>query len=90
MMQLSSKMMTHHSVVTSSLCIEILQIDKFGDFSSDIDFNSKKNKFRDVISLIINHCDPRRPKGASGRHKVSAGSAIKQSALVYIYIRIYK
>ena len=31
-------MMTHHFVMTSSLLIKILQIDKFGDFSSDIDF----------------------------------------------------
>ena len=31
-------MMTHHSVNTSSLRIKILKIDKFGDFSSDIDF----------------------------------------------------
>ena len=31
-------MMTHHSVMTSSLHIEI---DKFDDFSSDFDYNSK-------------------------------------------------
>ena len=33
--------MTHHSVMTSSLLIKILKIDKFGDFSSDIDFKTK-------------------------------------------------
>ena len=33
---------------------KILKIDKFDDFSSDIDFNSKTVIFRDVISLIIN------------------------------------
>ena len=48
------KMMTHHSVMTSSLLIKILKIDKFGDFSCDIDYNSGTNVFRDVISFIIN------------------------------------
>ena len=51
-------MMTHHSVMTSSLRIKILKIDKFGDFSCDIDHNSRTDVFRDAISLIINHCDP--------------------------------
>ena len=46
--------MTHHSVMTSSLRIKILKIDKFGDFSSDIDFNTKMDIFRDAIPLIIN------------------------------------
>ena len=32
------KMMTHHFAMTSSLLIKILKIDKFGVFSSDIDF----------------------------------------------------
>ena len=41
MMLLSLKMMTHHSVMPSSLRIKILNIDKFGDFSRDIDYNSK-------------------------------------------------
>ena len=63
-------MMTHHSVMTSSLLIKILKIDKFGDFSSDINNNSKTDIFRDAIYLIINQCDPRRPKGASGVHSV--------------------
>ena len=64
--------MTHHFVMTSSLRIKNFKIDKFGDFSSDIDFHSWTDIFRDAISLIINQCDPRRPKGASGGHKVSA------------------
>ena len=34
-------MMTHHFVMTSSLLIKILKIDKFGDFSCDIDYNSR-------------------------------------------------
>ena len=80
------KMMTHHSVMTSSLCFKILKIDKFGDFSSDIDSNAKMDIFRDVISLIINQCDPRLPKGASGGQKVSASRAAQASeAHLYIY-----
>ena len=71
--------MAHHSVMTSSLCIKRLQIDKNGDFSSDIDFNSKSETFRDVISLIINQFDPRKPKRASGGHKVSASREAQAS-----------
>ena len=71
--------MTHHFVMTSSLLIKILKINKFGDFSCDIDYNSWTDVFRDVISLIFNQCNPRLPKGASGGHKVSTS---KRSALV--------
>ena len=61
------------------------KIDKFGDFSSDNDFNSKTDIFGDVIFLIINQCDPRRPKGASGGHKVSASRTAQVSeARLYI------
>ena len=79
MMRLSSKKITHHSVMTSSLLIKNFKIDKFGDFSSDIDYNSRTDIFRDDISLIINQCDSRRPKGASGGHEVSASRAAKAS-----------
>ena len=80
-------MMTHHFVMTSSLLIKILKIDKVGDFSCDIDYNSRKDVFRDVISLIINQCDSRGPKGASGGHKVSASRAAQASEVrLYIYI----
>ena len=48
------KMMTHHSVMTSSLRIKIFKIDIFGDFSCDIDYNSRADVLRDVISHIIN------------------------------------
>ena len=72
-------MITHHFVMTSSLLIKILKIDKFGDFSCDIDYNSRKYVFRDAISLIINQCDSRRPKGASSGHKVSASRAAQAS-----------
>ena len=58
--------MTHHSVMTSSLRIKIKKIDKFSDFSSDIDYSSKTYVFRDVIYHIINQCEPRSPKEASG------------------------
>ena len=70
MMQLSSKN------DDSSLCYDviimhqILKIDKFGDFSRVIDHNSRTDVFRDVVSLIINQCNPRRPQGASGGHRV--------------------
>ena len=47
-------MMTHRSVMTSLLRIKILKIDKFDYFSSDIDYNSKTDIFRDVIHHIIN------------------------------------
>ena len=79
MMQLSSKN------DDSSLCYDVIithqkfKIDKFGDFSSDIDYNSRTDIFRDDISLIINQCDSRRPKGASGGHKVSASRAAQAS-----------
>ena len=52
--------MTHHFVMTSSLHIKILKIDKFDDFSFDIDFNSRAEVFIDAISLIIYQCDPKR------------------------------
>ena len=49
--------------------------------------NTKMDIFRDAISLIINQCDLRRKKGASGGHKVSASRAAQVSeARLYIYI----
>ena len=82
--------MTHHFIMTSSLQIKILKIDKFGDFPCDIDYNNRTDIFRDVISLIINQCDPRGSKGASGGHKVSACRAAQASeARLYIYINKY-
>ena len=86
------KMITHHYVMTSSLRIKIFKIDKFGDFSSNIDLIiiTKIDIFRDVISLLINLCDPRRPKGTSGGHKVSASRAAQASeARLYpIYLQV--
>ena len=80
-------MMTHHCVMTSSLRFKILKIDKFGDFSSDIDYQSRTDVFRDAISLIINQCEPRRPNGASGGHKVSANRAA-QASEARLYTRV--
>ena len=57
----------HHQTIiknmTSSLLIKNRKIDKYGDFSSDFDYNSKTDVFRDVIYLIINQREPRRPLG---------------------------
>ena len=79
-------MLTYHFVMTSSLLIKILKIEKLGDFSCNIDYNSRTDVFREVIFHIINQCDPRRPKCASGGHKVSASSTTQASeARLYIY-----
>ena len=76
-------MMTHHSVMMSSSRFKNLKI-VFDDFCSNSDI------FRDVISLIIDQCDPKRAKGASGGHKVFATRAAQASeASLYIYIYIY-
>ena len=65
-----------------------LKIDKFDDFSSDINYSSKTDIFRDVIYLIINQCAPRRPNDASGEHKVSASRAAQASeARLLLYIK---
>ena len=77
-------MMTHHSVMTSSLRIKISKFGKFSYFSCEIHYNTKTDVFRDAISLIINQCDPRRPKGASGGHQPRSTS--KRIALVYMNI----
>ena len=71
--------MTHHFVMTSSLLIKILKNDNFVDFSCAIDYSISTEVFRDVVSIVISQCDPRRPKGASGGHKVSASRAAQAS-----------
>ena len=71
-------MMTHHSVMKSSLHIKKIKIDQFGDFSCDIDYNSRIAVFRDVISLIINQCDLRSPKGATADTKRPPAAHCKQ------------
>ena len=82
-------MKTHHSVITSSLRIKIFKIDTFRDFSCDIDYSSRSGVFRDVISLIINHCDPKRPQCNSCGHKVSASRAAKASVLVNFKSKLF-
>ena len=79
-------MMTHHFVMTSSLLIKILKIDKFGDFSSEIDFKTKMDIFRDDISLIINQCHLQVTEGSLPRTQSvrQPRSASKRSALVCI------
>ena len=81
-------MMTHHFVMTSSLHIKILKIDKFSDFSSDIDFKPKKDIFRENISLIINQSHLQATEGCLRRTRSARQprSASKRSALVIIII----
>ena len=71
--------MTHHYIMTSSLHIKILKIEKFGDFSCDIDYNSRTGVFRDVISLIINQYNPQAPKGRLRRTQSVASRAAQAS-----------
>ena len=83
--------------MTSSLRIKNFKIDKFGDFSSDIDFKTKMDIFRDDISLIINQCHPQATEGSLRRSVRQPRSASKRSALVltiktrlmYIYLFLY-
>ena len=74
--------MTHHSVMTS-IIITHQKIDKFDVLSTDF---SSKLTFRDVISLIINQCNARCPRCASGGHFVLASRAFiaKTSALLVL------
>ena len=67
--------MTHHFVMPSSLLIKILKIDKFVDFSCDIDYHSRTDVFRDVTHLIINQCEAMRPKGVSANRAAQASEA---------------
>ena len=74
----------------SSLCYDVitthqnLKIDNFGVFSSDIDFKSKMDIFRDDISLIINQCHLQATEGSLRRTQSvrQPRSASKRSALV--------
>ena len=83
--------------MTSSLRIKNFKIEKFGDFSSEIGFNTKMDIFRDVISLIINQCHLQATEGSLRRTQSvrQPRSASKRSALVLtiktrlLYIYIY-
>ena len=89
--------MTHHFVMTSSLLIKNLKFDKFGDFSSDIDFKTKMDIFRGDISLIINQYHLQATEGSLRRTQSvrQLCSASKREARLYIYnhrvliVRIY-
>ena len=81
-----ARVRTYDIIYTS----KIGNLSKFCDFLIDIDYNSKTDVFRDV-SLIINQCEPRRPKDASGGHSVRyPRSASKRSPLVYFKIGALK
>ena len=77
-MKLSSKMKTHRSI-TSSLRIRNLKNDKFGDISSEIDYNSKTDVLREVIYLIINQCELTPLMGDAGRQTLSVSCAAQAS-----------
>ena len=79
-------MMAHHFVMTSLLLIIILKFDKFGDFSSDFDFKTKMDIFRDDISRLINQCHLQAPEGSLRRTQsvCQPRSASKRSALAII------
>ena len=75
--------MTHHFIMMSPLRIKILKLTNLVIFLCDIDYNSRTDVFRDVISLIINQCDPRPPQSVR-----KPRSANKRSALVDIKLKI--
>ena len=79
-------MITHHFVMTSSLRIKNFKIDKFCDFSSDIDYHSRTHIFRDDISLINNQCHLQATEGSLRRTRSvrQPRSASKRSALVSV------
>ena len=57
MLKLSSKMMTHHSVMMSPLHTNNLKNYKFNDFSSDFDFNIKsEGKPLEIASFFMLPC----------------------------------
>ena len=90
MMQPSSKMMTHHSVMTSSLRIKIEKMTKSCDFSSDIDYNSKTDVFRDVIYLQLINVSLGFRRMPLADIKVSASRAAQASkARLYLFINKY-
>ena len=82
-------MITHHFAMTSPLLIKILEIDKFGVFSSDIDFKTKMDISRYDISLIINQCHLEAIEGSFWRTQSvrQPRTESKRSALVTIITR---
>ena len=74
-------MMTHQYVMTLSLRFKNSKIDKFGDFSCDINMTVGQTYFEMLFLILLINGDHMRPQGASGGHKVSA-SASKRNSLV--------
>ena len=75
--------MAHHFVMTSSLLIKIFKIDKFGDFSCDIDYHSRTDVFRDVIHLIINQLTPGDRREPPADTKCPPAAQRKQANIYY-------
>ena len=66
----------------SLLCYGVItqqKIDRFSDFSGDIDYNSKTYVFRDVDNLIINQCKARLPKDFLADTKCPPAAQRKQA-----------
>ena len=85
MMQLSSKNNDSSLCYDVIIAHQILKIDKFGDFSSDIDFKTKMDIFRYDISRLINQCHLQATEGSLRRTQSvrQPRSASKRSALVH-------
>ena len=61
-----TKMSTHHGIMTSLSPFFLVRNFSFSTITQPF-YNSRTDIFRDVIPFIINHCDPRRPKGGLRR-----------------------
>ena len=82
-------MMTHHSVMTSSLRIKISKLTNFVIFRV-ISILTLRWTYLEMISpLLLTNLTSRQPKGASGGQKVSDSRAAQTSEarLYTIYIR---
>ena len=74
--------------MTSSLRIRKKNIYKFDYFSSDIDYNSKTDIFRDATSLLINQCDHGRLRRTqSARQPRSASIHRTWPKVLYVLVR---
>ena len=77
--------MSHHSVMTSSLLIKILNSDKFGDYSCDILYKSKADVFKDVISLLkLINVNPGASRAPPADTKCPSAAQCKHAKLDFI------
>ena len=76
---LDQKMMTHHSVMTLSLRIKILKIDKFCVFSSDIDYNIRT---LGVVTHPVTWQWPGGPEGMPGSTRSPGCYPVKSLVLL--------